>query len=245
LNLTLTVWDINEKYQHQSQISRFAHIKGLESIMFDQKCMAAMAVLIMTATGAAAQTLNDPAIASAAKPAVAATSKPAAPGDYEVTVALRGTGAPAAIWAEDRRLMTAPVALKAGETRSIKVIVNVRNPYLAQAEQDATKGPKVGLRGTEDKDFNWDDQLTMRVTGGELTGFEIAPATARRILIAGDSTVADQNGADYASWGRKAVGRQPCPQRRNNEVVRHLAALGQAVERPAVGRCRADPVRAQ
>ena len=170
--------------------------------MFDQKCMAAMAVLMMTATGASAQTLNDPAITSVTKPAVAATSKPAAPGDYEVTIALRGTGASASIWAEDRRLMTAPVALKAGETKNIKVIVNVRNPYLAQAEQDATKGPKVGLRGTEDKDFNWDDQLTMRVTGGELTGFEIAPATARRVLIAGDSTVADQNGADYASWGQ-------------------------------------------
>lgn len=170
--------------------------------MFDQKCMAAMAALLMTATGASAQTINDPAIAGAAKPVVPATSKPAAPGDYEVTVALRGTGGAAAIWAEDRRLMAGPVALKTGETKNVKVIVNVRNPYLVQAEQDATKGPKVGLRGSEDRDFNWDDQLTMRVTGGDLAGFEIAPVIARRILIAGDSTVADQNGADYASWGQ-------------------------------------------
>ncbi len=172
--------------------------------MFDQKSMVALAALLMTATGAAAQTLNDPAIATPppSAPLSAANSKPAAPGDYEVTVALRGTGASAAIWAEDRRLMTAPIALKVGETRTAKVIVNVRNPYLVQAEQDATRGPKVGLRGTEDKDFNWDDQLTIRVTGGELTGFEIAPVNARRILLAGDSTVTDQSGADYASWGQ-------------------------------------------
>jgi lysophospholipase L1-like esterase len=198
------VWDINEKYQHQSQISRFAHIKALESIMFDQKCMAVVAALLMAATGVSAQSVSDPAISSPAnaKPALSANAKPAAPGDYEVTVALRGNGTPAAIWAEDRRLMLTPVALKAGETKSVKVIVNVRNPYLVQAEQDVAKGPKVGLRGSDEKDFNWDDQVTLRVTGAELTGFEIAAVTARRILIAGDSTVADQNGSDYASWGQ-------------------------------------------
>jgi lysophospholipase L1-like esterase len=198
------VWDINEKYQHQSQISRFAHIKAPESIMFDQKSMVAMAALLMAATGASAQTVSDPAIVSpvVSGPAMSANSKPAAPGDYEVTVSLRGTGTPAAIWAEDRRLMTAPIALKAGETKNVKVIVNIRNPYLVQAEQDVSKGPKVGLRGSDEKDFSWDDQVTLRVTGGERVGFEIAPANARRILIAGDSTVADQNGSDYASWGQ-------------------------------------------
>lgn len=172
--------------------------------MFDQKSMVALAALLIAATGASAQTVTDPAFVTPVAPASAASanSKPAAPGDYEVTVALRGTGGKAAIWAEDRRLMLAPVALKAGETKSVKVIVNVRNPYLAQAEQDAAKGPKVGLRGTEDKDFNWDDQLTVRVTGAELTGFELAPVSARRILLAGDSTVTDQNGSDYASWGQ-------------------------------------------
>ncbi|MBP2160815.1 MULTISPECIES: rhamnogalacturonan acetylesterase [Asticcacaulis] len=158
----------------------------------------------MTATVASAQTVTDPAFVSpvAARPDLAANFKPAAPGDYEVTVALRGTGTPAAIWAEDRRLMVAPVALKAGETKSVKVIVNVRNPYLVQAEQDVAKGPKVGLRGSDEKDFSWDDQLILRVTGAELVGFELTPVSARRILIAGDSTVADQNGSDYASWGQ-------------------------------------------
>lgn len=179
--------------------------------MFDQKSMVAMAAFCLAATGASAQSLSSPAISDpaisspiTAKPAQPgpANLKPAAPGDYEVTVSLRGTGTPGAIWAEDRRLMMAPVALKAGKTKSVKVIVNVRNPYLAQAEQDATKGPKVGLRGSEDKDFSWDDQLTLRVTGAELVGFELAPVNARRIILAGDSTVADQNGGDYASWGQ-------------------------------------------
>lgn len=163
-----------------------------------------MAALLMAASGATAQTVTDPAFVTpvVSAPTAAANSTPAAPGDYEVTVALRGTGASGAIWAEDRRLMLAPVALRAGEARNVKVIVNVRDPHLIQAEQDVTKGPKVGLRGSDEKDFNWDDQLTLRVTGAELAGFELQPVTARRVFLAGDSTVADQNGGDYASWGQ-------------------------------------------
>lgn len=154
--------------------------------MFDQKLVAAAVVVFMSAINVSAQ----------------AQSRPAAPGDYEVTVAVRGTGEAVAVWSEDRRLMAAPVTLKAGETRTVKVIVNVRNAELAKAEQDATPVPKVGLRGSEPTDFTWDDQLTIRVTGGELAGVEMQPVQARRILLAGDSTVADQNGKDYASWGQ-------------------------------------------
>jgi len=46
--------------------------------------------------------------------------------------------------------------------------------------------------------------LTISVSGAApaLDALTIAPVTARRVLIAGDSTVADQAGGDYASWGQ-------------------------------------------
>jgi lysophospholipase L1-like esterase len=129
----------------------------------------------------------------------------AAPGDYEVTVTLGGPKASrTAIWAEDRRLMAAPVVLKAGETRGLTFVVNVRDALLATAEQDATTAPHVGLRGDEAEGRTWDDKLTLSFSGSApaVQTIAVKPVTVRRILIAGDSTVTDQAGGDYASWGQ-------------------------------------------
>ncbi len=129
----------------------------------------------------------------------------AAPGDYEVTVTLGGTQASrTAVWAEDRRLMAVPMALKAGETRELTFTVNVRDAVLAPSEQDAVTPPHVGLRGDEAGGRTWDDRLTLSFSGAApaIQSVTVKPATARRILIAGDSTVTDQAGGDYASWGQ-------------------------------------------
>ncbi len=129
----------------------------------------------------------------------------AAPGDYEVTVTLGGPQTSrTAIWAEDRRLVTMPVALKAGETRGVTFVVNVRDALLAPSEQDAAPTPHVGLRGDEADGRTWDDKLTLSFSGSApaVQAIAVKPVNARRILIAGDSTVTDQAGGDYASWGQ-------------------------------------------
>ncbi|MDC7684957.1 rhamnogalacturonan acetylesterase [Asticcacaulis sp. BYS171W] len=137
----------------------------------------------------------------------------AAPGDYRVRVTLgqdkktkSKTGSRTSVWAEDRRLMLAPVVLKKGESRTVEFFVNVRDPNLVVSEQDVIKTPKVLLRGDEPtQSRDWDDKLTIAFSGSALAiqAIEIQKATpARRVFIVGDSTVADQGGADYASWGQ-------------------------------------------
>lgn len=129
------------------------------------------------------------------------------PGDYRVRVTLGNKKAASrtSIWAEDRRLMMAPVTLKKGETKTVEFIVNVRNASLATAEQDVAKAPKVGLRGDEATESRtWDDKLTVAFSGSApaVQAVEIVPVQARRVFMAGDSTVSDQGGTDYASWGQ-------------------------------------------
>lgn len=131
----------------------------------------------------------------------------ASPGDYRVRVTLGAKKAESrtSIWAEDRRLLAGPVVLKKGETKTVEFIVNVRDASVITSEQDAKgKAPRVGLRGDEDIGRTWDDKLTIAFSGPSpaVKTVEISPIAARRILIAGDSTVTDQAGTDYASWGQ-------------------------------------------
>ncbi len=134
-----------------------------------------------------------------------AFSVKAAPGDYRVTVTLGGPAASrTSVWAEDRRLVTDPVVLAAGQTRTLSFIVNVRDTSLVAQETDAITPPHVSLRGDDAIGRDWDDALTISVSGTApaLETLTIAPVQARRVLLAGDSTVTDQAGGDYASWGQ-------------------------------------------
>ena len=134
-----------------------------------------------------------------------AFSVKAAPGDYRVTVTLGGAMASrTSLWAEDRRLLADPVVLAAGETRTLSFLVNVRDTSLAPQETDAVTPPRVSLRGDDAVGRDWDDALTIAASGPApaLDSVTIAPVQARRVLLAGDSTVTDQAGGDYASWGQ-------------------------------------------
>jgi len=134
-----------------------------------------------------------------------AFSVKAAPGDYRVTLTVGGPAASrTSVWAEDRRLVADPVVLAAGQTRALSFIVNVRDAALAPQETDAAAPSRVLLRGDDAIGRDWDDALTISVSGAApaLAGLTVAPVQARRVLIAGDSTVADQAGADFASWGQ-------------------------------------------
>ena len=134
-----------------------------------------------------------------------AFSVKAAPGDYRVTVTLGGAMASrTSVWAEDRRLVADPVVLAAGQTRTLSFVVNVRDADLVLQETDAVVPPHVSLRGDDAIGRDWDGALTISVSGAApaLADLTIAPVQARRLLLAGDSTVTDQAGGDYASWGQ-------------------------------------------
>lgn len=130
------------------------------------------------------------------------------PGDYRVRVVLAagGTAARTTIWAEDRRLMAPPVALRAGERRQVEFVVNTRNSSLVKSEHDPGPSPTVHLRDEELSPQNrtWDDKLTVAFSGdaAAVQEVDIEPAAVPRIFLAGDSTVTDQAGGDYASWGQ-------------------------------------------
>ncbi len=129
----------------------------------------------------------------------------AAPGDYAVTLTVGGTASSrTTVWAEDRRLMAGPVDLKRNETRTVVFTVNVRDAGLPHQETDPTATPQVALRGDDATGRTWDNRLTISFSGAApaVQAIDIAPVAARRILIAGDSTVTDQAGGDYASWGQ-------------------------------------------
>ncbi|MFT4091799.1 MAG: rhamnogalacturonan acetylesterase [Asticcacaulis sp.] len=129
-------------------------------------------------------------------------------GDYRIRVELDSgdRASRTSLWSEDRRLMLAPIDLKKKQKRTVEFIANTRTPFLnGKSEQDVVNAPKVGLRGDEDISRNWDDVLTISASGvnaAQVRSITIEPVQVRRVFLAGDSTVSDQGGADYASWGQ-------------------------------------------
>jgi lysophospholipase L1-like esterase len=127
-------------------------------------------------------------------------------GDYLVTVTLgdKKAASRTSVWAEERRLVAAPVVLKKGETKTLSFRVNVRDDKLTPDVQDGVPYTTVRLRTDDIGSRSWDDQLTIAVSGEApaWTGLTVTPVSGRRILLAGDSTVTDQSGGDYASWGQ-------------------------------------------
>ena len=127
------------------------------------------------------------------------------PADYQVTLTLRSDRAlRALLWTEERQLVGAPVDLAPGATVTRRFVVNVRNPALVKEWTDVSAAPGVSLGGEEARGRAWDDRLSISLAGLEdaIRAIEIRPVAARRILLAGDSTVAAQAAGDAASWGQ-------------------------------------------
>jgi lysophospholipase L1-like esterase len=129
-------------------------------------------------------------------------------GDYQVTLEL-GAGE-AYVDAESYRRMLGVTKLATGETRRFSFGVNVRQPE-GQPVQDVpagTPGLQVYVRGSSAK--------LSSICHRSLT-------PAPKVWIAGDSTVCDQDGTDYAGWA------QHLPQHfRSPVVVANYADSGES-----------------
>lgn len=127
-------------------------------------------------------------------------------GNYTVTVKLGGAEeASTTVKAELRRLMLENVHTAAGKTATKTFTVNIRTQRIA-----ATKGVEAGEvklkapRETVQEAWAWDNRLTLEFNGSNpaVQSIDIKPAKTPTIFLLGDSTVCDQPGEPYNSWGQ-------------------------------------------
>ena len=121
-------------------------------------------------------------------------------GNYKVTFEIGSDeyDADTTIRTESRRLLVHNLATKKGEFKKLTYTVHKKNPNISD-------GTKVGLKEREKGILNWDDKLTFEFNGN-------APAVksltierdnkAVTLFLCGDSTVVDQDGEPWASWGQ-------------------------------------------
>jgi len=128
-------------------------------------------------------------------------------GNYAVTVVLGHATQQTAttVKSELRRLMLENVPAAAGQRVLRTFVANVRTARIAPvpgvaAGAVALKAP----RETESEAWNWDERLTLELNGdpAAVQRIEIVPANVPTIFLLGDSTVSDQPGEPYNSWGQ-------------------------------------------
>ena len=135
---------------------------------------------------------NDPFIYSAELP----------DGNYKVTVVLgsKKKAGKTVVRAESRRLMVDEVTTKKGEFKTVEFTVNKRTTFISDLKY-------VKIKDRE-KDYpTWDDFLTLEFTGAAPAVKELRierDTTATQVFLCGNSTVTDQPGEPYASWGQMA-----------------------------------------
>ena len=122
-------------------------------------------------------------------------------GNYKVTVTFGDSESETqnVVKAELRRLMLENVETKKGKFRSETFIANVRNPQFPNGEV------KLKDREKTSEWWAWDEKLTLEFNGKRPTvnAIEIEKIdTIPTIFLLGDSTVCDQPGEPYASWGQ-------------------------------------------
>lgn len=126
-------------------------------------------------------------------------------GNYRVTATFGGAAASdTTVKAELRRLMLDAVQLPAGATETRSFIVNVRTADITAAPGVEPGRVKLKEREIASEAWAWDRRLTLEINGSHpaLRRLVIEPATVPTVFLLGDSTVADQGGEPYASWGQ-------------------------------------------
>jgi lysophospholipase L1-like esterase len=110
-----------------------------------------------------------------------------APGTYDVTAVLGGsTAGSTVVTAEARRTMLGATTTAAGERKTERFTVNVRNP----------EGQPTGDTGSRGLD------LYFGGSAPRLSDLTVTPVRTRQLFLAGDSTVCDQHVRPYTGWGQ-------------------------------------------
>lgn len=121
-------------------------------------------------------------------------------GNYKVTVVLgsKKHAGSTTVRGESRRLFIENVVTKKKENRTITFTINKRNTHISDKED-------VRIKPRERSKFNWDDQLTLEVTGDYSTVQQVTiepNQEATTVFLCGNSTVVDQDEEPWASWGQ-------------------------------------------
>ncbi|SEN83172.1 Lysophospholipase L1 [Duganella sp. CF517] len=128
-------------------------------------------------------------------------------GNYNVTITFGGGNAASTttVKSELRRLMLENVTTAPGATLKRTFTVNVRTPRIAARDGIAAGSVKLKApRETVQEAWNWDRRLTLEINGGKpaISAIEIVPVGTPTLFLLGDSTVCDQPGEPYSSWGQ-------------------------------------------
>ena len=121
-------------------------------------------------------------------------------GNYKVTITLgaRRYAGSTTVRAESRRLFIENEPTRKGEEKEIAFLVNKRTPRIDDRHE-------VRIKERERSKLNWDDLLTIEVTGDRqaVTRITIEPdSVAPTVFLCGNSTVVDQDEEPWASWGQ-------------------------------------------
>jgi lysophospholipase L1-like esterase len=123
-------------------------------------------------------------------------------GSYDVTLTMGDSKAESTttVKAELRRLMIAQLHLAAGEFARQTITVNIRTPAIATGGQVKLKAP----RETTNEAVAWDNKLTLSFDdkAPAISAIEIAPSNGPTVYLMGDSTMTDQSGEPFNSWGQ-------------------------------------------
>lgn len=132
-------------------------------------------------------------------------------GNYKVTVTLgsKKQKGNTVVRAESRRLFLQDIETRKGQFSTYSFIVNKRNTEIwgTQGESDELKViDRVRIKKREEGKLNWDNKLTIEVSGEApaCSSIKIEPAdpSVTTVFLCGNSTVVDQDYEPWASWGQ-------------------------------------------
>lgn len=131
-------------------------------------------------------------------------------GNYRVSVTLghRRHAGSTTLRAESRRLFAENVPTRKGEFVTCTFVVNKRDTHIRTTDSTGTARitDHVRIKKREEGKLNWDDRLTIEISGDAPTvsSIRVEPAsdTIPTLWLCGNSTVVDQDYEPWASWGQ-------------------------------------------